>query len=64
MAIGVPELILLLSTGVAPLAAAIFALVALWKIVKAQESIAESLRSIAVELRTNRPGPGEGRGKA
>lgn len=61
MAIGVPELILLLVTGVAPLAAAIFALVSLWRIMKAQESIAESLRSIAVELKANRPGPGEGR---
>lgn len=64
MAIGVSELILLLVTGVAPLAAAVFVLVALWKIVKAQESIAESVRNIVVELRTNRPGPGEGRGKA
>jgi len=54
MHIGGPELILFFLTGLGPIVLFVFVMVILWKIMKAQESIAESVREMAKNTRKER----------
>ncbi len=58
LGIGLPELIMIFLTGIGPLVIVAFLLAILWRIMKAQESMADSMQEIAQRLageRTDSP---------